>query len=240
MRLIKTTNTYNKKFNFMKKFVSALLLLITLQTVKAQEPSGYSILVGSNIASLQTTDLKATSAGPGYSVGLGFNFGYNERFNYQFEFVATQSSINLEDSTSKIDKLNYGGLEGGFYFNYYILKPEEDKFYFGPQVGVNGTLGAVQESSVDWANSLSVYEPSGLTGRDISNSSELVGGAGVGLTGGYNRFRFNIRYNYGVSNLLGTISTPTEPGAYPSGDTPYSAKLSSIGFTVSYRFFSKN
>jgi hypothetical protein len=240
MRIIKITNTYNTNLNFMKKFVTVILLLTTLQTINAQEPRGYSVLVGTNIANLKTSDLKATSAGAGYFIGLGFNWGYNERFNYQLEFAATQNGINLEDSTSKKNKVDFGGIQTGFYFNYYILKPEEDKFYFGTQAGFNATFGGSQDPKGDSFNSLTIYEPSGLNGIDISNTPNFIGGVGVGLTGAYNRFRFNLRYNLGLSNILGSTSTATEPGAYSSGDTPYSAKLSSIGFTLSYRFFTKN
>lgn len=240
MRSIKTTNKNNKNLNFMKKFVSAILLLTTLQTVKAQEPSGYSILVGTNIANLKTSDLKATSSGAGYFIGLGFNWGYSERFNYQFEFAATQNGINLEDSNSNKNKLDFGGIQTGFYFNYYIIKPDEDKFYFGPQIGLNATFGGSQDPKGEAFNSLTIFEPSGLNGIDISNAPNVIGGAGLGLTGGYKKFRFNLRYNLGLSNLLSNATTVVEPGAYSDGETPFSAKLSSIGFTVSYRFFSKN
>lgn len=240
MRLIKTTNTNNKNLNFMKKFLSVILLLTTLQTINAQEPSGYSVLLGSNFASLQTTDLKASAAGPGYIIGLGFNFGYSERFNYQMEFVAFQNPVNLEDSSANINKFDFGGLQAGLYFNYYIIKPEEDKFYFGLQAGASGTFGSAQDIDGNGFSSETVFLPSRLTGIDISSTAEVSGSAGVGLTGAYNKFRFNLRYNYGLTNLLGSFSTVTEPGAYPSSDYPYSAKLSSIGFTVSYRFFSKN
>lgn len=224
----------------MKKYVTIILLLATLQTINAQEPRGYNVLVGANSANLKTSDLKASSAGAGYFLGLAYNWSYSERFNYQLEFAATQNSINLEDSTSKRNKVDFGGIQTGFYFNYYIIKPEEDKFYFGAQTGFNATFGGSQDPKGDAFNSLTIYEPSGLNGIDISNTPNFIGGVGVGLTGAYNKFRFNLRYNIGLTNLLANATTVVEPGAYLSGDTPYSAKLSSVGFTLSYRFFTKN
>jgi hypothetical protein len=229
----------------MKKIITLILLLTTLQTINAQEPRGYSVIVGTNIANLKTTDLVASSVGPGYFLGIGFNWGYNERFNYQFEFAATQNAINLEgsnpyDITLNKYKVDFGGIQTGFYFNYYILKPEEDKFYFGTQLGLNATFGGSQDPNGDAFNSLTLYKPSGLSGVDISNTPNFLGGVSLGLTGAYNKFRFNLRYNLGFSNLLSNATTVVEPGAYSSGDTPYSAKLSSIGFTVSYRVLTKN
>lgn len=222
----------------MKKIILGILFFTTFQNVNAQEPIGFSVLVGTNSANFKTNDLKASSGGTGTFIGIGFNMGYHETYNYQLEFAYVQNNINLEDSQLNKKKYGLGGYaQVGLYFNYYIIKPDEGKFYFGPQLGLYTSYGST--TSKDGFSNQDKFEPSGIDGIDLSSVSVFNYGTGIGLTGAFNKLRFNMRYNLGLSNVLGSISKKVEPGAF-SEDNPYSGKLSSISLTLSYRIWSKN
>lgn len=223
----------------MKKIILGIFTLFILQTANAQEPRGFSVLVGPNFGTLKTNDLKATPAGPGLFAGIGFNMGYHETYNYQMEIAYVQNTVNLEDSEGNNVKYNVGGLfQVGLYLNYFIIKPDEDKFYFGPQVGVYTSFGSFTSSTGSYTGDS--YEPSGLSSLTLMDAAPFNYGAGFGLTGAYNKFRFNFRYNLGLSNVLRNVARPVEPGAYSSGETPFSGKVSSVSLTLSYRVFSRN
>lgn len=223
----------------MKNLLLPILMFFTLQIIYSQEPSGINILVGTNIPNYKSSDVITTPGAPSPFIGIGLNYGYHETYNFQFEIAYAPHNVKFENFDSKQKTYNFGGeLQAGFYLNYYVIKPEEDKFYFGPQAGVNFILGAVK--SEGGFSSLDRYEPSGINGIDLNNSSNWGYGVGIGVTGGYNKFRFNLRYNHGLSNTLGFVGKKGQPGSYLSNDFPYTGKLSSISFTLSYRVFSKN
>lgn len=226
----------------MKKIILGILFLTTLQNANSQEPRGLNALIGANFANFKTSDLKASSAGPSSFIGIGFNMGYHETYNYQLEIAYVTSSINLENNqlNNQLNnkKFGLGGtVQLGLYFNYYIIKPDEDKFYFGPQFGLYTSYGYT--SSKNGFSTDDSFEPSGLDGIDLKSASIFNYGTGMGFTGAYNKFRINLRYNLGLSNVLRTIEEKVAEGRY-SDNRPYSGKLSSISLTLSYRFLSKN
>lgn len=193
----------------MKKYLYIVLLFITTNAF-SQAPIGVYIRAGLSQTSLDSKDL-LTKSSPGFMAGLNFNLGYHESYNFQFEATFNQNILNLKtiDGTYtniSESKYKYSSVEVGAFVNYYILKPEEDKFFIGPQVGFFGAI--VDEISP--AKSADVfgelYLPYLLTESSLDFTSEFNYGVGLGLTGGYNDFRFDLRYSLGLKNMLKEVT----------------------------------
>lgn len=221
----------------MKKIILGILFFTSLQSCFAQEPQGWNFLVGTNSADFKTNDFIASKGGMGVFLGVGYNAGYHETYNYQIELAYVQNNINLKNTQLNNKKFGLGGIiQFGVYLNYYLIKPNEDKFYFGPQFGLYTSYGST--TSKEGFDNQEFFAPSGLSGIDLTNTREFNYGTGFGLTGGYNRFRINMRYNLGLSNVLGAISQVSTPGS-GNDDKPYSGKISSLSLTLSYRFYNR-
>ena len=60
-------------------------------------------------------------------------------------------------------------------------------------------------------------------------------GAGIGLTGGYNDFRFDLRYNLGLTDLLSNVQTNSYDENNNYTGPSLEGKMNTVTFTISYR-----
>lgn len=222
----------------MKKYFLISLLVIALNAY-SQAPRGFYVTAGFSQTALESKDL-LTTPGAGFMAGVDFNFGYHETYNYQAEVVYNQSILNLKSTNSTFadvteSKFKYSNVELGFYLNYYIIKPDEDKFYIGPQVG--GFVAFVDPISPAKGSDVSgqYYLPYLLDENDLQNSSKFNYGTGIGLTGGYNKFRFDLRYYLGFANLLSGVETQSYDANNLYTGPVLEAKTRGFTFGVSYK-----
>lgn len=209
----------------------------------AQAPRGYYALAGLSQTNLKSKDLLSDSK-PGFVAGIIGQMGYHENYNFQIEFLYRQNTLGVkyvEDTFAEAKTSNYkcSNLELGFYTNYYIIKPDEDKFFIGPQAGIYiAVLDPLTPSKGVNVNG-QYYLPYLLDESDLSDSGQFNFGFGLGLTGGYNRFRFDLRYSIGMSNILSEVETNsyTESNLY-TGPT-LEGKITNITFGISYQVFSR-
>ncbi len=221
----------------MNKIKFLLLLVPTL--LFAQAPRGFSLTAGINQTDLNSKDL-LTESGIGFKAGTIFNFGYHESYNYQVELFYNQSNLKLKTVDQSLEnvsnsKYTYSTIDLGAYLNYYILKPEEDKFYVGPQAGFTlafaGELIPAKGADVSGEQ----YLPYLLNESSFSNMPKVNFVAGLGATGGYNDFRFDLRYGMGLTNILkGTETNSYDENHRYTGPT-LKGKMNCISFTLSYR-----
>jgi hypothetical protein len=220
--------------------ISLILFLLSSLSIFSQAPRGFHLMGGINQSSLKSSDLSSDS-GVGYIAGINFNFGYNESYNYQIEASYINSNFNLKSvdfnqnfESISDSKYSYNHLALGFYFNYYILKPDEDKFFLGPQIGVAGSFGGSfipKSGNVD----SELYLPYLLDENDLTKVSGFNYNLGIGLTGGYNDFRFDLRYSHGMNNLLSAVETNSYNQNNLYTGPSLNGKLNTFSFTVSYR-----
>ena len=213
------------------------LLLIT--KCFSQAPRGFYGVLGVTQTDLASKDL-ATSPALGYKAGINFQMGYHETYNFQLEILANMKYVNVktvEGDYTKISdtKFTSQSLDVGFYTNYYILRPDQDKFYFGPQLGVDvsivGSLVPANEDSND-----KKYLPYLLDNATFDGDASVYFNTGFGLTGGYNRFRFDLRYTKGLSNMLSGIETNDRDQYNQYTGPALKGTLNSISLSVSYLF----
>lgn len=193
-----------------KKMYSLILFSCIIISAQAQVPRGFSFGVGVNQTMLDSDDL-LSDPNLSYNAGFAFNFGYHESFNYEANFLISDNALKLDYVDSQalsVQQANYSiqNFDLSFQVNYYIITPDEDKFYFGPSGGVFGSLSNGQLSPKGNAEN-QYYLPYRLTENSFSAMSRINYGASVGLIGGYNKFRLSLKYNLGLSNFLNGAQT---------------------------------
>jgi hypothetical protein len=244
----------------MKKTLLFAIFLATFAGY-SQAPRGFYATAGITQTELKSSDLLSTP-GIGYKTGLNFNMGYHENYNYQIEMLFNHRALNFK--TVSADYQTVGEqkyisetIDVGFYFNYYILKPEEDKFFLGPQIGfaaaITGqfTPGKTKTAEYDFNNyseeSYNEYNhtqgkyllPYLLDEGSFENTPQINFDAGLGLTGGYNDWRFDLRYTKGLNNRLSGVETNNYDESHTYTGPALSGKLNTISFSVSYLFWKR-
>jgi hypothetical protein len=222
----------------MKKLIYLLLLIPVFSF--SQAPRGYYVMAGLNNTYIESSDL-ATEDGIGFRGGFNFNFGYHETYNYQAEIVLNQSYINLKSIDNSFENITntpyaFSTFEFGFYFNYYIIKPDEDKVFIGLQAGPSISFFGSLTPKGDKNVSDKRYLPYLVKDGDVADVSEILFNGGFGLTGGYNDFRFDLRYTHGLSNAVKHVEVPgfrDDNNLYTGPELKGHIRM--ISFAVSYR-----
>ncbi|HSD14174.1 MAG TPA: outer membrane beta-barrel protein [Flavobacterium sp.] len=228
----------------MKKYILYTItsLLLTFIT-HAQAPRAWYASAGISQTELKSDDLLA-DPGLGYKLGLVFTMGYHENYNYQIEFGYNHRTFNLkslESDFQTVSDVKYysGTLDLGAYFNYYIIKPDQDTFFVGPQAGFNiGFLGEFTPSmSEDVSNE--IYLPYLLDEDSFMNMPQVNYDLGFGLTGGYNDFKFDLRYTLGMNNRLSGVQTDSYDENHNYTGKELEGKLNSVSLNISYAFLKR-
>jgi hypothetical protein len=222
-----------------KLHVLILFLFISISS-NAQVPRGFSFGVGMNQSMLDSDDL-LTDPNVSYNAGIAFNMGYHETFNYEITSVVSSNSLKLDyvDAqalTIQQAKYSVQNIDFGFNMNYYIITPDEDKFYFGPSAGGYVSISSGQLSSKENANG-QYYLPYRLTENSFSDISKFNYGVSLGVTGGYNRFRLALKYNLGLSNFLNGVQTDNYSETNTYTGPSLEGKLHSVSLILYFKIF---
>lgn len=216
------------------------ILFFTL-SIYSQAPRGFYAVAGLSQTELKSSDL-LTEPNLGFLLGINFQMGYHESYNYQIELSYRINTLNVkyvenDFEEAKNSKFNASDLNFGTYFNYYILKPEEDEFFIGPQAGIFVALQDAFAPSGGSDVSSQYYLPHLLDENALSHSSEFNYGFGFGITGGYNNFRFDLRYTLGMVNLLSDVETDSYDETHTYTGPTLEGKTNTISFGISYNIF---
>lgn len=222
----------------MKYFTLFSLFFISL-TLQAQAPRGFYLAAGLTSANLESDHLLGDPA-MGFKGGLNFNAGYHETYNFQLELMYSYNKVDLLTVNSDYErignsKFDYATFDFGFYFNYYLLKPEEDQFFLGAQVGATAAFGGSFAEKGSRSEE-KYYLPYLMRSEDFVDMPDIAFYPGIGLTGGYNDFRFDLRYSLGTTNILsGSEINNYDEESYRYIGPSLNAKMNIISFTLSYR-----
>lgn len=225
------------------KNIFLTILLIASVTVFGQVPRGFYGKISGNYTTLNSSDLLASS-GTGYGFGINFNMGYHETYNYQVEISQNVLGLNVKSVDQSYanafdTKAEFSNINVGFYFNYYVLKPDEDTFFLGPQIG-GSVMMAGKFKFKKGAEEQVSYLPYLLNDNSFE-IPKVLPNIGIGITGGYNNFRFDLRYDLGMGNLLKDSKTDSynENNIYTG--PALNGKLNNLSFGISYMLLtSKN
>lgn len=228
----------------MKKIIIILFLIVGIK-IYSQAPRGLYLSLGLN-KTLPTSSVFQISSDIGYDLGILYVFGIDERYNFQAEQFFSIKSINVKTTTSpytSFDDVSYSSINSitGLFANYHIILPDEDTFFFGPQFGffIDAAIKKGYKTT-DGTNSSNIKVLPYLTEQSNFTSDRILNyGLGVGISGGYNRFKFSLRYNYNFKKEFENINIDSTPGVLISNKTD-GARINSLTFAVAYKFSSRN
>lgn len=223
----------------MKNTIIAFLLMMTT-AVFAQVPRGFSVAAGANHSIWDSKDLLADGA-LGFTAGIGFNFGYHESFNYEFNVMLSQQYLKLysiDNSNTNIEKIKTSMQTADFsaQFNYYVIKPDENKFYAGALAGIKFSVGTGDLSYREDSTDIN-YLPYRIDNNQLTFVSQVSYAPIVGIVAGYNKFRLAVKYEFGVTNIIRDVQTnqQNEYGIYTG--PAFEGKLSSASLVLYYHVF---
>lgn len=160
---------------------------------------------GVNYFNIHTGDLPVD---PGISWTAGFSARasfYNDfQFVYGINFFDFQSKVAgraSQEMDARREEIQYNmiGVQGSFLGSYKLF----DHFLSveaGPVVQVNGKYEARQDKELYYIED---YNIQATEIEDVSTFNFLVA---VGLTGGFESFKFWVQYQYGINNFLSPLN----------------------------------
>ena len=128
------------------------------------------------------------------------NFG----FVYGIDFLTANVDVEtITPGTTTIEETSYNiiGAQVNFWPSYDII-PYHLSIEGGPTLQINSRLRLSDSSQED--NIVVGY--SSLSAQDISEITRIVPLAGIAISGGTERFRFTVQYQYGFTNILNNLN----------------------------------
>ncbi|MFN3756130.1 MAG: outer membrane beta-barrel protein [Flavobacterium sp.] len=220
----------------MKHFFLLNLLLISFLTYSQERPGLY-LLTGLVNSNLNSSAVEAKNSDIGYIAGVGWILGYSERLSWQVEIGYYDAPVSLKANDDQFYKYNFGNVQSGAYLTYNVIMPDENKFYFGPQLGLNFNFGKFSSQDSNYSGS-KLFLPSGVDEMSLhDNVSVLHTNLVLGLNATYNRFKLNLRYAIGFNNVFKEVTTRNNNNEFgsPSGNTIDRGTLNTISLIVSYK-----
>lgn len=205
-----------------------LFSLFVATTAYCQAPKGFSIAAGANQTYLNA-DYFDTKAKTGWQAGVSYAFGESPSFNYQADLLFNHGAFDLgyrDAGNYYDDEITRNSVDLLLHFNYYLLKPQESKFYAGVQGGVFAGYG-------EWDAKYEFGTPMGLPWPYMyEDVTKFNYGISPGIVLGYDDFKLSVKYNIGLNNALDGLNKVWEE--YDSYYN-YKGKLNSLTLTAYYR-----
>lgn len=170
----------------MKKIIIMAICLVVSAGVFAQGKGfSWGVKAGMNIADFIGKDVKNTDMKIAYNVGVVTEFGITEKFAIGPELVFSAQGYNVKvgDETAKFNAQ-------------YITLPIMAKYYVIDKLSIN--LGPQLGYAVSMKSK--VGSTSQKLDKDLYNAFDLS--IGVGATYHFWKMFADVRYNYGLTNIL--------------------------------------
>ena len=194
----------------LRKFLAMGLLLMIpyIATAQRQWSGDYSRLGlqgGMNYFNIDTGDLPidgGISWTAGFTTRASF---YNDfQFVYGINFFDFQSRVagrTKQDHSSQAADIEYNmiGVQGNF-FGSYKLYDHYLSVEAGPVIQVNGKYKPRQDKELYYIKEYNIQA------NEIENVSPFNVNLAVGLTGGFESFKFWVQYQYGINNILNGLN----------------------------------
>ncbi len=193
---------------FKQSLFLSLFVLISYQISAQQNFGGQNYLGitgGMTTYDIQTGDL-VTKPGSGFAGGFTTRGAFFNDFDLVYGLSFQNSKLKVEGRESQFSKaedIGYTvqGVNINFFGSYNIIVSHLS-VEFGPVFGINGKMNLDDKEMEDYL--LSGYNTT--TAKDIQDISKFDFRLAGGLTAGFEHFRFNAQYQYGLTNALGKLN----------------------------------
>ena len=223
----------------MKNIKFTIFFFLCALNAYSQVPPGLFFVAGAEKGIWDSEDLLA-DGGTGFVVGMGANWGYSERCNFETNILLKNSVLDFyytDQAAVAVGKAKANAYSVGVsaQFNYYFIKPEEDKFYAGALAGF-GLFFTDGQYTVKNSNYEELYLPYRVDPTNLTRFEQFSFTPLAGIVTGYNDFRLSLKYNLGTTNLIKAFQTSQYDQNNNYTGPSLEGKLSSISLMLSYQF----
>ncbi|QQX77622.1 MULTISPECIES: hypothetical protein [Aequorivita] len=192
----------------LKKLIFATLFLFSIQQSFAQRNyDGYNFLGiqgGITFFDIITDDL-VTQQKEGFTAGFTTRGAFRNDFDLIYGLSFQSASVGVEGRGLLGNTENIGYTIQGVQLNFlgsYNIIVKHLSLEFGPIFDINGKMKLEDDKYEDYI--LTGYNT--LTAADIQDISKFNVRLAGGLTAGLEHFRVSAQYQYGVTNMLGSLN----------------------------------
>lgn len=192
----------------LKKLIFATLFLFALQQCYSQRNyDGYNFLGiqgGITFFDIQTDDL-VTQQQQGFTAGFTTRGAFRNNFDLIYGLSFQSASVGVEGRNLLGNTQNIGYTIQGVQLNFlgsYNIIVKHLSLEFGPIFDINGKMKLEDDKYEDYI--LTGYNT--LTAADIQDISKFNVRLAGGLTAGLENFRVSAQYQYGLTNMLGSLN----------------------------------
>ncbi len=190
----------------MKKL--ALLLIVLFSTFSFAQ-HGYRdsnrIGISGGITSLDLlSDQFNAKPGQGWIGGLSLRGNYYNNWQMVYGMNFTDSNFSLQSVTGKDIEYKLSAVQVYLVGSYMVIE-NHLTLEIGPVLQINSKL------KLDEADELLLLKDSpGLMAQDITKINQISGNVMAGITAGVTRFRLNVNYQYGFTNIMNSLNKKDE------------------------------
>lgn len=194
----------------LKSFAIVTLTLVFFQQSYAQrnyeDYNRIGITGGFTLFDIITSDL-VTEQGQGFEGGFTTRGAFRNAFDLIYGISFFNSSIGVKGSSpngagdTRVIKYQIQAAQLGLLGSYNIV-PHHLSLEFGPILNVNGKMKLDSDRFQDYI--LEGYTT--LRAQDIQDINRINFRVAGGLTAGFRSFRVSALYQYGVTNMLGSLN----------------------------------
>jgi hypothetical protein len=237
---VEFTRLYNS-FNTAPIFSLGVVLGVNSSMPRLIEPYG--------TASFDAANPKYNAEGFGYNMGIRSAFHLNHQWDIIFEPSLTTYSFHVEENVTNYnitlanESMTY--IDFPIFTSYIFYKYNSLSFY-GELGAIYGMYlsGKYNGTSTFTNNENPDYEGSSITMTDLRKSYLIMGSMGIGSKLKINRgnLAFNIRYKFGINNVMNTDIRYTPEfnqilSEYMDIDNDFSNSNISISISYNYEFY---
>ncbi|BCY27802.1 PorT family protein [Flavobacterium okayamense] len=185
------------------------LLLIVLLSAFSFAQHGYRdsnrIGISGGITSLDLlSDQFNAKPGQGWIGGLSLRGNYYNNWQMVYGMNFTDSNFSLQSVTGKDIEYKLSAVQVYLVGSYMVIE-NHLTLEIGPVLQINSKL------KLDEADELLLLKDSpGLMAQDITKINQISGNVMAGITAGVTRFRLNVNYQYGFTNIMNSLNKKDE------------------------------
>ena len=185
------------------------LILIVFITAFSFAQHGYRdsnrIGISGGITSLDLlSDQFNAKPGQGWIGGLSLRGNYYNNWQMVYGMNFTDSNFSLQSVTGKDIEYKLSAVQVYLVGSYMVIE-NHLTLEIGPVLQINSKL------KLDEADELLLLKDSpGLMAQDITKINQISGNVMAGITAGVTRFRLNVNYQYGFTNIMNSLNKKDE------------------------------
>lgn len=190
-----------KKDKMKKLALLFALFYISISIAQYGHRDSNRIGISGGITSLDLlSDQFNAKPGQGWIAGLSLRGNYYNNWQMVYGMNFTDSNFSLESVSGKEIDYKLSAVQV-YLVGSYMLIENHLTLEIGPVLQINGKLKIDEQEET-----LYLKDSPGLMAKDLTKINQINGNIMAGVTAGVKRFRVNVNYQYGFTNILNNLN----------------------------------